>query len=67
MFLLNWAPVTGWKEADYKGDFKEFRGTLLEPNNDFGVYSEHGVSDGCTTWMWGSWKCRCQQKMPVSE
>ena len=60
--------MTAWYEAEYEGDFREYKGTLLEPNNDWGKYINDSPEEngGCHHYHWGSYKCRCQQEMFVS-
>jgi len=56
--------VTGFVEANYEGEFRDFYGTLLESNNQWGHNFLDSTSPTCGRWGWGSQKCRCQQKMP---
>lgn len=56
--------LTGFVEANYEGEFRDFYGTLLESNNDWGHHYLDSTSPGCGRYGWGSYKCRCQQKMP---
>jgi len=54
--------LTVWEDQNWEGEYREFDGTYLEPNNDWGYY--FGPNDaGCAHYGWHSWKCRCQQKM----
>jgi len=54
--------LTVWEYENYEGEYREFDGTLIEPNNNWGRYINPPL-DGCSYYLWGSWKCRCQQKM----
>jgi len=53
--------VTWWKNEDYHSDdWAEVPGLVLNPKNKSGKDDVNG----CWEWGWGSFKCRCQQKMP---
>lgn len=53
--------VTAWMEANYEGAYMEYDGTLLVTENTFGHHFDG--SSGCSSYGWGSFKCRCQQEM----
>jgi len=55
--------LTVWEKNLFNGEFREFDGTLLEPNNNWGIYDSIPNIDGCAYYYWNSFKCRCQQKM----
>ena len=56
--------VTAWMEANYEGAYMEYDGTLLVTDNAFGHHFDG--SSGCSSYGWGSFKCRCRQEMLVS-
>ncbi len=55
--------LTAFSEAEYTGDYRDFAGPLIEPNNLFGQDYGSAAETGCSPWAWGSWKCRCEQEM----
>ena len=59
--------LTAWDNANYEGNFRDFEGTLLESDNTFGQDNLDPVCVSNSQYGFGSWKCRCQQKMLVSD